>query len=65
LRADANDAINRWSNQLLAMAQAMAVRDVQGAIAIAKNIPPRTDAYDSAQQQIKAWQGSIQPLSLP
>ncbi|HEY9694048.1 MAG TPA: hypothetical protein V6D15_17740 [Oculatellaceae cyanobacterium] len=65
LRADANDAVNRWSNQLLAMAQAMAVRDVQGAIAIAKNIPPRTDAYDSAQQQIRVWQGSIQPPALP
>ncbi|AFZ13545.1 hypothetical protein Cri9333_2689 [Crinalium epipsammum PCC 9333] len=65
LRAEANDAANRWSNQLLAMAQEMALRDVQGAIAIAKNIPPRTDAYDSAQQQIQAWQGSIQPLSSP
>ncbi len=65
LRADANDAVNRWSNQLLAMAQAMAVRDVQGAIAIAKNIPPKTDAYDSAQQQIQAWQNSIPPISLP
>ncbi|HEY9813733.1 MAG TPA: chromosome segregation ATPase, partial [Candidatus Sericytochromatia bacterium] len=65
LRGDANEAINRWSNQLLAMAQEMAVRDVQGAIAIARNIPPRTDAYSSAQQQIQAWQNSLPPISLP
>ena len=61
LRAEAKDAINRWSTQLLAQAQERSASDIQGAIDIAKNIPPGTDAYASAQQQIQAWQKTLTP----
>jgi hypothetical protein len=61
LRAEAKDAINRWSTQLLAQAQERSASDIQGAIAIAKNIPPGTNAYASAQAQIQAWQKILTP----
>ncbi len=59
--AEAKDAINRWSNQLLFIAQQRAQSDLPSALAIAKSIPPGTEAYDSAQQLIGAWQNSPRP----
>jgi hypothetical protein len=54
-RDDAKIAINNWSNQLLVMAQQLAVSDPQGAIAIAKSIPAGVDASPVAQAQIQEW----------
>jgi soluble cytochrome b562 len=62
-RGEAKDAMNRWSNQLLAMAQERAGSDLQGAIAIAKTIPSGTAAYESAQLEIQTWQNSLAPSS--
>lgn len=59
----AREASNRWSFQLLSIAQDRAGSNIQEAIAIAKSIPPRTEAYESAQLQIQAWEKSLQPQS--
>jgi soluble cytochrome b562 len=57
-RAEADQMINLWSQQLLAIAQQQSERDLQSAIAIASSIPPRTEAYAAAQLQIQTWQQS-------
>jgi hypothetical protein len=56
LRADANDAINEWSQQLLQVAKSQAGYDPRGAIAIAQKIPNRATSYNEAQQFIRSWQ---------
>jgi hypothetical protein len=60
----AREARNRWSYQLLEMANERAASNTLEAIAIAKTIPSGTDAYESAQLQIQAWQNSLQPPSV-
>jgi hypothetical protein len=56
--SEAQEAINRWSSQLLSMAQDVAANDRQKAIGLAQIIPPTADVYQSAQAQIDTWQGS-------
>lgn len=60
LRAEANNVINSWSQQLLGIAQNQAQYDPSGAIAIAERIPTRTEAYAEAQLQIQAWRESLE-----
>jgi hypothetical protein len=55
-RPEAKAAINRWSTQLFIAAQEIGISDIQNAIALAQAIPPGTDVYQSAQQQIQIWQ---------
>jgi hypothetical protein len=50
------DSINRWSSEILSIAQERSSSDLQGAIDIARMIPAGTDAYDPAQTQIEIWQ---------
>ncbi|XGB43154.1 MAG: caspase family protein [Nodosilinea sp. LVE1205-7] len=53
----AQERINQWSQDMLAMAQVRAANgQLSGAIAAAKLIPEGTSAYDQAQQQLKTWQ---------
>lgn len=59
--SNAREAVNRWSYQILAMAQLKADTNVPEAIAIAQTIPSNTDAYQAAQAQIQAWQRLLQP----
>lgn len=59
--SSAKEAINRWSYQLLAMAQERANSDLQAAIRIAEGIPSGTSAYSDAQRLIRAWRQSLQP----
>jgi hypothetical protein len=61
LRAEAREAINQWSYQLLSMAQERASYDVQGAITIALQIPSGSGAYSDARAQIQSWQNSLNP----
>jgi soluble cytochrome b562 len=49
------DSINRWSSELLSIAQERSNIDLESAIAIAKMIPTETDAYEPAQTQIEIW----------
>ncbi|HBB30775.1 MAG TPA: chromosome segregation ATPase [Cyanobacteria bacterium UBA8803] len=65
VRGDALTAANRWSYQLLSLAQDRSSFNVAEAIAIAKMIPSGTEAYEAAQQQIQAWQRSLEPVPVP
>jgi hypothetical protein len=69
VRGDARVAVNRWSNELLAMANDRSSYNITEALAIAKLIPSGTEAYEAAQQAIQAWQKSLEPptpsLELP
>jgi hypothetical protein len=59
-------ALNRWSYQLLAMANARASATAFAeAINLAKLVPRDSAAYDSAQAQIAVWKDYLQPPSLP
>ena len=53
----ARQAANQWSWDLLRVAESTAARNVDEAITIASQIPPRTDAYAEAQLRIRDWQG--------
>ena len=58
----AKQALDRWSFQLLSMAQRMANRSLlPEAVKLAKMIPRDSAAYGSAQTQIKAWNKSLRP----
>jgi hypothetical protein len=61
LRAEADRMISRWSQSLLTFAQAQAEVDLNGAIATAESIPPRTDAYAAAQLQLQSWRQQLAP----
>ncbi|HEY9671420.1 MAG TPA: chromosome segregation ATPase [Waterburya sp.] len=60
-KVDARAAANRWSSQLLSIANDRASYNLKEAIAIAKMIPSGTEAYESAQTQIQSWQRSLEP----
>lgn len=60
-RSDAREMINRWSNQLLAIAQDRSSYNVREAIGIAKLIPSSAQSYDAAQTQIQGWQRILEP----
>ncbi len=60
-RGDARTSVNRWSYQLLAMAQERSAFNLGEAIAIAKMVPSGTEAYEAAQLQIQSWQRSLEP----
>jgi hypothetical protein len=53
--------INRWSAQILALAQAESQYSLERAIAIAQMVPSGTISYEQAQTQIQAWQQSLRP----
>jgi hypothetical protein len=56
----AQERIDQWSRDILAIAQARAADgDLPGAIAAASLVPPDTSAYDQAQGDIQSWQGSL------
>ena len=60
-KADARVSANRWSSQLLSMANDRASYNLREAIAIAKMVPSGTEAYAAAQEQIQSWQRSLEP----
>jgi hypothetical protein len=64
-RSDAREMINRWSNQLLAIAQDRSSYNIREAINIAKLIPSSAQAYDAAQSQIQGWQRILEPPPPP
>ncbi|MFQ4136866.1 caspase family protein [Nodosilinea sp. PGN35] len=56
--AIAQERIDQWSRDILAIARARAAAgQIPGAIAAAGLVPPNTSAYDQAQQEIQQWQG--------
>lgn len=65
-RNQANREIDRWSQQLLALAQQQASNgDLPGAIALAQRIPRAATTYDAAQVQIATWQRWLTPAASP
>lgn len=56
--------INRWSAQILALAQAESQYSLDRAIAIARMVPSGTTSYEQARSQIQAWQQSLRPPAL-
>lgn len=61
LRTEAEWAIARWSQQILNLARERSGYDLQGAIAIAKQVPSNTAAYSQAIAQIEAWEKLLAP----
>ncbi|TVQ09357.1 MAG: hypothetical protein EA368_09565 [Leptolyngbya sp. DLM2.Bin27] len=54
----AQERIDQWSRDILAIARTRAAADqIPGAIAAADLVPPGTSAYDQAQEAIRQWQG--------
>ena len=61
--SQAQQALNRWSFQLLSMAQKLANRSLLSeAVKLAKMIPRDSAAYGSAQAQITVWDKLLEPL---
>ncbi|PZV01646.1 MAG: hypothetical protein DCF32_16005 [Leptolyngbya sp.] len=56
--AIAQERIDQWSRDILAIARARAASgQIPGAISAAGLVPPGTSAYEQAQQEISEWQG--------
>ncbi len=65
LRAEADTAIDRWSQQLLDTARNQATSDLAAAIGLAQRIPSGAQVYREAQSQIETWKQSQTPVSVP
>lgn len=65
LRIDVNLALEQWSQQILGIALDRGKYDIPGGIAIANQIPPGTDAYKAAQDQVRLWQLLLNPPAPP
>ncbi|MEB3314057.1 MAG: caspase family protein [Cyanobacteriota bacterium] len=62
--AQAQDQINQWSEDILAIARVRAAQgQLPGAIAAAELIPPDSRAYRAAQQELATWRA--QPGATP
>lgn len=58
--ATAQERIEQWSNDILAIARARAAQgDLGGAIAAAELVPENTSAYEQARQEIQRWQEQL------
>lgn len=55
-RAEARQRIDRWSLDLLRLADQQAALNLEQAIAIARQVPPQTEAYALAQLRLRQWQ---------
>ncbi|MCW6036791.1 hypothetical protein K4A83_11025 [Spirulina subsalsa FACHB-351] len=60
-RYQSNQAVQVWSEQILAMARNRAGSDLRTAIAIASQVPPNTPAYNAARSQLEIWQRILNP----
>ncbi len=58
--ASAQQQINRWSWDLLSLADNEARNSLEQAIRLAEQIPPQTKAYSTAQSRIQVWQSVVQ-----
>jgi hypothetical protein len=59
LRSQASQAIEEWSQRILAIGMEQSSSDLSGAIAILKKIPVGTRSFDEARSQIQVWQQSL------
>jgi len=61
LRWQASEAIEEWSQRIVALAVEQSSSDLAGAIAILKKIPSGSRAFEQARSQIKIWEESLNP----
>ena len=61
LRWQASEAIEEWSQRILAMGVEQSSSDLAGAIATLKKIPSGSRAFEQARSQIKIWEESLNP----
>lgn len=67
-RAEATQALTRWSWDILRLAETEAVTNPRRAIALAEAVPAQTEAYAQAQLRLREWRASLEPqggLSMP
>lgn len=62
-KAEAEQAINRWSWDILRLAETEENYNLGRAIEIARKVPSRTEAYAPAQLKIKEWQALVDRAS--
>ena len=58
-RSEADRLITQWSYQVLQIAESQAQVNLSGAIAIAESIPEGTDAFETAQKELRAWRRQL------
>ncbi|MEM9486805.1 MAG: chromosome segregation ATPase, partial [Cyanobacteria bacterium P01_F01_bin.116] len=57
--------INRWSWDLLSLAESESRSSLDSAIRLAEQIPSQAEAYTRAQNNIQAWQAELQSAQQP
>ncbi|MBE9094154.1 hypothetical protein [Tychonema sp. LEGE 07203] len=61
LRWQASEAIDEWSQRILALGVEQSSSDLAGAIATLKKIPSGARAFEQARSQIKVWEELLNP----
>ena len=59
--SQATEAIDEWSQRILAIGVEQSSSDVAGAIATLKKIPSSSRAFEQARSQIRVWEESLNP----
>ncbi|WOD40176.1 hypothetical protein [Nodosilinea sp. E11] len=60
-RAEATQALTRWSWDILRLAETEAAVNPSRAIAIAEAVPAQTEAYAQAQLRLREWRANLTP----
>lgn len=63
-RLEATQVLNRWSFDLLRLAEAESRLNPSRAIEIAASVPPQTEAYAQAQLRLREWRISPEPAPI-
>ena len=63
LSSQASEAIDEWSQRILAIGVEQSSSDLAGAIAILKKIPSGSRAFEQARSQIQVWEQSLNPAA--
>jgi hypothetical protein len=61
LSSQASEAIEEWSQRILAIGVEQSSSDLAGAIATLKKIPSGSRAFEQARSQIQIWEQSLNP----
>ena len=62
--SEANQALTRWSWDILRLAEAEAFSSPSRAIAIAESVPAQTEAYAQAQLRLREWRAALEPQEI-
>jgi hypothetical protein len=60
-RAEATQALTRWSWDILRLAETEAVTNPRRAITLAEAVPAQTEAYAQAQLRLREWRAVLEP----